>query len=111
MADESDIWADWGADGSSRPRSPKKPKSPKRPRTPKTPTSPAEHQPEPIDREAVLRKELEGVRSINESIEGMIGTLERAGGNMEVRMPQNEMQLGMPVSLVLTVACRLSSRR
>ncbi|EGS19809.1 DASH complex subunit duo1-like protein [Thermochaetoides thermophila DSM 1495] len=33
-------------------------------------------------REAALRKELEGVRKINEVIEGMIGTLERAKGNM-----------------------------
>ncbi|GAB1315928.1 DASH complex subunit DUO1 [Madurella fahalii] len=33
-------------------------------------------------REAALRKELEGVRNINEVIEGVIGTLERARGNM-----------------------------
>ncbi|KAL2172155.1 hypothetical protein VTG60DRAFT_156 [Thermothelomyces hinnuleus] len=33
-------------------------------------------------REAALRKELEGVRKINEVIEGVIGTLERARGNM-----------------------------
>jgi hypothetical protein len=36
-------------------------------------------------REAALRKELEGVRKINEVIEGVIGTLERAKGNMGVR--------------------------
>jgi hypothetical protein len=35
-------------------------------------------------REAALRKELEGVRSINESIEGLLETLERAKGNMGV---------------------------
>lgn len=35
-------------------------------------------------REAALRKELEGVRKINEVIEGVIGTLERAKGNMGV---------------------------
>ncbi|KAL2197944.1 DASH complex subunit Duo1-domain-containing protein [Corynascus similis CBS 632.67] len=33
-------------------------------------------------REAALRKELEGVKKINEVIEGIIGTLERARGNM-----------------------------
>ncbi|KAK0707483.1 DASH complex subunit Duo1-domain-containing protein [Lasiosphaeris hirsuta] len=33
-------------------------------------------------REAALRRELEGVRNINEVIEGVIGTLERAKGNM-----------------------------
>jgi hypothetical protein len=36
-------------------------------------------------REAALRKELEGVRKINEVIEGLIGTLERTKGNMNVR--------------------------
>lgn len=35
-------------------------------------------------REAALRKELEGIRKINEVIEGVIGTLERAKGNMGV---------------------------
>ncbi|EOO03681.1 putative dash complex subunit duo1 protein [Phaeoacremonium minimum UCRPA7] len=33
-------------------------------------------------REAALKRELEGVRNINEVIEGVIGTLERAKGNM-----------------------------
>ncbi|KAK1832471.1 DASH complex subunit Duo1-domain-containing protein [Podospora conica] len=33
-------------------------------------------------RDAALRRELEGVRNINEVIEGVIGTLERAKGNM-----------------------------
>ena len=37
-------------------------------------------------REAALRRELEGVRNINEVIEGVIGTLERAKGNMGVRL-------------------------
>jgi hypothetical protein len=36
-------------------------------------------------REAALRKELEGVRSINEVIEGVVSSLECAKGNMEVR--------------------------
>lgn len=35
-------------------------------------------------REAALRRELEGVRNINQVIEGVIGTLERAKGNMGV---------------------------
>lgn len=52
---------------------------------PKTPTN----QSAPFDaeeaREAALRRELEGVRNINEVIEGVIGTLERARGNMSVR--------------------------
>lgn len=37
------------------------------------------------NRDANLRRELEGVRNINELIEGVIGTLERAKGNMQVR--------------------------
>lgn len=35
-------------------------------------------------REASLQKELEGVRSINEVIEGVISSLETAKGNMDV---------------------------
>lgn len=67
---------------------------PPRPKTPKTPTpasnnntAPKEKQPFDAEevREAQLRRELEGVRNINEVIEGVIGTLERAKGNMGVR--------------------------
>lgn len=36
-------------------------------------------------REALLRKELESVRSINQVMEGVVESLERAKGNMEVR--------------------------
>jgi hypothetical protein len=54
---------------------------PKTPKTPKTPTN----QKNDFDHEAALRKELEGVRGINEAIEGVINTLERAKGNMNVR--------------------------
>ena len=36
------------------------------------------------DREAALRRELAGVRSINEVIEGVVESLARAKGNMEV---------------------------
>jgi hypothetical protein len=35
-------------------------------------------------REQALRAELEGVRGINEVIEGVVSSLERAKGNMEV---------------------------
>lgn len=40
-----------------------------------------------VDREATLRRELAGVRSINEVIEGVVESLERAKGNMEVNTP------------------------
>lgn len=40
-----------------------------------------------VDREASLRRELAGVRSINEVIEGVVESLERAKGNMEVNIP------------------------
>lgn len=75
---------------------------PKTPRTPKTPTpggnnnnnnnnnSTNQKEKQPFDaeevREAALRRELEGVRNINEVIEGVIGTLERAKDNMGVRL-------------------------
>lgn len=64
------------------------PSQPKTPRTPKTPTPGGTKEKEPFDAEEVrsnaLRRELEGVRNINEVIEGVIGTLERAKGNMGV---------------------------
>lgn len=37
-------------------------------------------------REALLRKELQSVRGINEVIEGVVSSLEVAKGNMEVRL-------------------------
>lgn len=49
----------------------------------KTPTNNSRFDVEEV-REAALRKELEGVRNINQVIEGVIGTLERAKGNMGV---------------------------
>ncbi|ROW13505.1 hypothetical protein VPNG_04438 [Cytospora leucostoma] len=59
---------------------------PDRPKTPKTPTPSNQKDKEPFDaeevRDAQLRRELEGVRNVNEVIEGVIGTLERAKGNM-----------------------------
>jgi hypothetical protein len=74
---ETDIWASPTQDTAQQGRPKKTPKSPKTP-------SGQERQSDTIDHEALLRKELEGVRGINEAIEGVIGTLERAGGNMEV---------------------------
>jgi hypothetical protein len=71
----TDIWA-------SPPKDDAPPRErPKTPRTPKTPSN----QKDEFDHEAALRRELEGVRSINAAIEGVIGTLERAKGNMNVR--------------------------
>lgn len=65
--------------------------SPKTPKTPKTPTPGGQKEKEPFDadevRETQLQRELEGVRNINEVIEGVIGTLERAKGNMGVSQP------------------------
>lgn len=61
---------------------------PNTPKTPKTPTPGGQKEKEPFDadevRETQLRRELEGVRNINEVIEGVIGTLERAKGHMGV---------------------------
>ncbi|KAL0934282.1 DASH complex subunit Duo1 [Colletotrichum truncatum] len=75
-----DIWASPGPDGHPAPSS-DRPKTPATPKTPKTPKTPA-NQPTTYDREAALRKELEGVRNINVAIEGIINTLEKAKGNM-----------------------------
>ena len=44
-------------------------------------------------REAALQRELEGVRNINNVIEGVIGTLEKAKGNMGVCIPKQECYL------------------
>lgn len=96
---ESDIWA-----SPSQGAPPPRPKTPRTPKTPKTPTGQEDRPIEPVDPEAALRKELEGVRSINESIEGVISTLERAGGNMNVRRP---MPMLLPF-LLLTMSRRLS---
>lgn len=80
--DDSDLWTSPVKHDPDGPR-PKTPKSPRTPRTPRTPTG-NDHQSEPVDRDAMLKRELDGVRKINQVIEGVIGTLQRAGGNMEV---------------------------
>ncbi|KAI0434241.1 hypothetical protein F5Y09DRAFT_296978 [Xylaria sp. FL1042] len=51
---------------------------------PKTPSNQYNRYEDPEDaREAALLRELEGVRNMNELIEGVVGTLERAKGNMQ----------------------------
>ncbi len=55
------------------------------PGRPKTAANPNSRFDADESREAALLRELEGVRKINEVIEGVIGTLERAKGNMGVR--------------------------
>lgn len=84
---------------------------PDRPKTPKTPTPSNQKEKEPFDaeevRDAQLRRELEGVRNINEVIEGVIGTLERAKGNMGVRptaLVLSDMPLILPPLLALQQA-------
>lgn len=56
------------------------------PERPKTPANQNADLDTDEAREAALRKELAGVRHINEVIEGMIGTLEKARSNMNVRI-------------------------
>ncbi|KAK0761205.1 hypothetical protein N5P37_006151 [Trichoderma harzianum] len=78
--DDADLWTSPVKNPPSE--RPKTPKSPRTPRTPKTPPH-NDRQSEPLDREAMLKKELEGVRTINRVIEGIIGTLQRTGNNMD----------------------------
>ncbi|KAK4085226.1 uncharacterized protein Triagg1_216 [Trichoderma aggressivum f. europaeum] len=78
--DDADLWTSPVKNPPSE--RPKNPKSPRTPRTPKTPPA-NDRQSEPLDREAMLKRELEGVRSINRVIEGVIGTLQRTGSNMD----------------------------
>ncbi|TDZ36337.1 DASH complex subunit duo1 [Colletotrichum spinosum] len=78
---DEDVWTSPGPDGGAAPSS-DRPRTPATPKTPKTPKTPAT-QNIPYDREAALRKELDGVRNINAAIEGIIHTLERAKVNMD----------------------------
>ncbi|KAH6662603.1 hypothetical protein EV126DRAFT_527513 [Verticillium dahliae] len=71
---------DFDIDGTSPPSDPR-PQDAKTPKTP-VPRTPANQDTDEYDRDAVLRKELEGVRNINASIEGIISTLEKAKSNM-----------------------------
>lgn len=74
MDDTSDIFASPSKTPTGDPPS-------ERPKTPVNQTS--RYDAEEI-REAALRRELEGVRNINEVIEGVLTTLEKAKGNMGV---------------------------
>ncbi|CAM1506428.1 Fc.00g060690.m01.CDS01 [Cosmosporella sp. VM-42] len=85
MADDTEVTESnlWSSPNHQAPLGPdSRPRTPKTPKTPKTPSG-NDRQGEPIDHEAALRKELAGVRNINVAIEGVIATLERAGGNMD----------------------------
>lgn len=75
-SDAEDLFASPTAKHASREK-------PARPKTPSNPPNNRYDDPEE-SREANLRRELEGVRNINELIEGVVGTLERAKGNMHV---------------------------
>jgi hypothetical protein len=61
--------------------------SPKSEEQPKTPANQNTRFDAEAAREAALRRELEGVRNINQVIEGVIATLERSKENMSVRLP------------------------
>ncbi|KAI8950375.1 DASH complex subunit Duo1-domain-containing protein [Xylaria longipes] len=74
------------SDHEDLPPSPSDTKAPKtqQPDRPKTPSNQHNRYEDPDDaRETALQRELEGVRNINELIEGVVGTLERAKGNMQ----------------------------
>lgn len=58
-------------------------KEPDRPKTPSNQTNRFDDDTDDA-RDAALQRELHGVKSINGLIEGVVGTLERARGNMEV---------------------------
>ncbi|KAI1411133.1 DASH complex subunit Duo1-domain-containing protein [Hypoxylon sp. FL1857] len=74
-SDHEDLFA-----SHSRSHTPKE--QPPRSTTPLNPPPTNRYDDSEEAREANLRRELEGVRNINELIEGVIGTLERAKGNM-----------------------------
>jgi hypothetical protein len=76
-SDHEDLYS-----SSSDSKTPKEEPQPDRPKTP--PNQPNRYDDPQDEREAALRRELDGVRKINELIEGVVGTLERAKGNMHV---------------------------
>ena len=89
-ADDSlteDIWASPSATKVpvKRPITPRTPKTPREPKTPRGARTPQNEPDSTYDHEAALRKELEGVKGVNRAIEGIIATLERTRGNMNVR--------------------------
>lgn len=87
------------------------------PSTPKTPTPGPSREKAPFDadeaRANALRRELEGVRTINEVIEGVIGTLERAKGNMGVKSARFACVIGTHIlhtTALTTSTVRLANR-
>jgi len=71
------------------------------PQTTRTPTNrPNQRSRSPVDpvdpetRDAALRAELAGVQQINKVIEGVIGSLEKAKANMEVRLKHPQSPFG-----------------
>ncbi|KAK8130964.1 hypothetical protein PG984_007402 [Apiospora sp. TS-2023a] len=93
-SDTEELFASPSAKAASKSASRKAAAQPERPKTPKTPTPQQQQQqqgggPSSYEvstsaeaREASLQRELQGVRQINELIEGVISTLDRAKGNM-----------------------------
>lgn len=85
---DSSILDDSSSDIFASPSNPPKTASnsstaqPKETATPQTPANPPTRFDAEEAREAALRRELEGVRNINQVIEGVIATLDRAKGNM-----------------------------
>lgn len=81
------------------PSADKGPKSQDGAQTPEQPQTPANRNAQ-FDageaREAALRKELEGVRNINQVIEGVIATLDKAKGNMSVGLAVRDMAFWGP---------------
>ncbi|KAK8069322.1 hypothetical protein PG994_005938 [Apiospora phragmitis] len=94
-SDTEDLFASPSAKAASKSASRKAAAQPERPRDPKTPTPQQQQQqqqgggPSSYEastsaeaREAALQRELQGVRQINELVEGVLSTLDRAKGNM-----------------------------
>lgn len=81
--DESDTTALFASPSSrgDRGKEAEKPESAERPETPANQNARFDAE---EARETALRRELEGVRNINQVIEGVIATLDKAKGNMNV---------------------------
>lgn len=113
MADSSDHEDPFGSPSDRNAR-----KAPQQPEQPKTPTHNSRYSAEEAQeaRDAALRRELEGVRNINQVIEGVIGTLERAKGNMGVcaspshRLPNSRLMLSRLCQRLLTMHLLCSTR-
>ena len=88
LSDTEDLFASPSAAGKPKPRKPKNSTSD----LPNTPSSSLRKNAAPSEskydteeaREAALRKELAGIRNINHVVEGVVESLEKATGNMDV---------------------------